>query len=250
MLAAALPLWSCAPAAEEPDAGLPDGGPVVLWVQPEDGAADVAIDPVIRVGVSEHLDDTALDGGSFKLYSGPLSYWLMAYYDPVSRSAVVWPSAKVREDADWVFEAREGIADREGRPLAPGRLTGFATGDAAGGEKPFPEVDFATAVAPILAARCASCHGGTGPVAGLALDTADGVIQTAIGAPSTHDPEMVRVFPSRPGRSHLVYRVVDDEPVSGDRMPRSFDGTPAAPLTQAEQQLISDWIAGGAATGP
>jgi len=250
MLAAALPLLSCAPPADEPDAAAPDG-PAVLYVEPEDGASNVAINPVIRVGVSDHLDDWTVSGGAFKLYSGSLSYWLMAYYDPVARRAVVWPSSKLRDDALWVFEARDGITGRDGGPIAAGRIVGFTTGAETGDDMPFPALEYVPDIAPVFGSRCASCHGGAGPVAGLALDSADGLIETALGAPSDGDAALARVVPGRPGRSFLIYKIIDDETVSGDRMPRSFDeDEPAAPLSQAEQQAISDWIAGGAVIGP
>jgi mono/diheme cytochrome c family protein len=249
-LAAALPLPACAPPAEEPDAGLPDG-PTVLWVEPADGATDVAINPIVRVGVSDHLDDRTVSGGAFKLYSGPLSYWMMAYYDPVARRVVAWPSSKLRENAEWVFEAQAGIEARDGGPLAAGRLTGFRTGAATGDDQPFAAAEYLGDIAPIFGSRCASCHGGAAPIAGLALDTAAGVVDTALGIPSDGDAEMDRVTPARPGQSFLIYKIIDDAPVSGDRMPRSFDeDAPAAPLSPDEQQIISDWIAGGAAIGP
>jgi hypothetical protein len=250
LLAAALPLFSCAPPAAEPDASVPEG-PTITSAEPADGATDVATKPVIRVGVSDHLDDWTVNGGAFKLYSGPLNYWLMAYYDPVGRRAVVWPSATLREGASWVVEAREGITGRDGGPLAAGRITGFQTGSETGDDAPFQALDYETDIRPIFAARCSSCHSGNGPVAGLALDTADGVVETALGQPSAGDETLDRVLPGRPGSSFLIYKIIDDDTGSSDRMPRSFSGhEPAAPLSLDEQQAISDWIAAGAAIGP
>jgi len=250
LLAAAFQLPSCAPPTAEPDASVPDG-PTITSVEPADGATDVATNPIIRIGVSDHLDDWTVDASSFRLYSGAVSYWLMAYYDPVARRAVVWPSATLREGAYWVVEAREGVTGREGGPLAAGHVTGFTTGADEGDDAPFAIPDFEAEVRPIFGARCASCHGGSGPVAGLALDTADGVVETALGAPSAGDDAMDRIVPGRPGRSFLVYKIIDDDTVSGVRMPRAFaEGESAAPLSGTEQQTISDWIAAGAATGP
>jgi hypothetical protein len=250
LLAAALPLFSCAPPAAEPDASVPEG-PTITSIEPADGATNVATNPVVRVGVSDHLDDWTVNSGAFKLYSGPLSYWLMAYYDPVGRCAVVWPAAALREGAHWVVETSEGITGRDGGPLAAGVVAGFTTGAEKGDDAPFEELEYEADIRPIFASRCSSCHGGDGPVAGLALDTADGVVETALGAPSTGDVALDRVVPGRPGRSFLVYKIIEDDTGSIDRMPRSFDGDePAVPLSLAEQQAISDWIAAGAAIGP
>jgi hypothetical protein len=250
LLAAFTPLWSCAPPAAAPDASVPDG-PTITSVEPADGASDVATNPILRVGVSDHLDDWTVDSGAFKLSSGPLSYWLLAYYDPVGRRVVVWPSATLREGAYWILEAREGVTGLDGGPLATGPVTGFWTGAGKGDDAPFPDLDYETDVRPIFSARCASCHGGTGPVAGLALDTADGIVGTAVGVPSTGGDAMDRIVPGRPGRSSLVYEIIDGDTAAGPRMPRSFDAdVPAVPLSLAEQQTISDWIAAGAAIGP
>lgn len=248
-LAAALCLWSCAPPAAEPDASVPDG-PTITSVEPQDGATGVATNPILRLGTSDHLDDDTVFGGAFRLTSGPLSYWLMAFYDPAGRRVVVWPSATLREGATWVLEVREGfMTGLDGGPLAAGRVTSFTTGGAKGDDVPFEDLGYED-VRPIFASRCTSCHGGGGPVAGLALDTADGIAETALAVASQGDASMDRVVPGRPGGSHLVYRIIEDD-LPWNRMPRSFDGTePAAPLSPAEQRTISDWIAGGATVGP
>jgi hypothetical protein len=250
LLAAAAAPASCAAPVAEPDAAVPEG-PEITSVEPVDGAAEVATNPVLRVGFGDHLDDWTVDSGSFALTSGSISYWLMAYYDPVARRAVVWPSATLREGAAWELAARGGMTGLDGGPVAAGRLTGFTTGHAKGEDAPFVELEYDADVRPIFAARCAACHGGSAPIAGLALDSAAGVVGTAIAAPSAGVADMDRVVPGRPGRSYLIYKIIDEPQRSGSRMPRSFsEDAPAAPLSPAEQQTISDWIAAGAATGP
>jgi hypothetical protein len=249
-LAAALPVCACAPPASEIDAG-PVDAPEILAVDPPDGSVGVEINPIIRFQTSEHLDDRTVDGASFELYSGPISMWLLAYYDPIRRRVSVWPSSELRVNADWVLEAGDGIRDLEGEPLAAGAITRFTTGEDEGEDVPFPELRYDPDIRPTFEARCASCHGGGSPLAGLALDSPQSVIGTAIGVASRGRPSFDRISPAHPGRSYLAYKLLGDGTAAGLRMPCSFDeNAPAQALEQAELEAISDWIAGGAEMGP
>lgn len=122
----------------------------------------------------------------------------------------------------------------------------------------------ARAVAPLLAARCATagCHGGAEPVMGLDLSSPDAIVRTALRVPARERPApsasavapgdprwgaMARIDPGNaagqglPEYSYLVYKVLGDGPVIGARMP------PEGPaLSDEETSLIADWIAGGA----
>jgi hypothetical protein len=247
-LAASVQLGACAYEAADPDS---DAGIVFTSIDPPDGAVDVPTDVVFQLGTSAHLDDRTVSGGAFRLHSGSLASWLMAYYDPAGRRVVVWPSAKLRDGADWVLALEDEIAGRDGGRIAAGPVTGFTTGDGPGGLAPFPELRYEPDLRPIFEARCASCHGGDAPVAGLALDGPSAVTDTALGVSSQGDPSLDRIKPGRPGQSYMVYKIIDDGGTAGARMPRSFYADePAAPLTTAEQQAISDWIAGGAVMEP
>src|ERR1022692_3574504 len=98
-------------------------------------------------------------------------------------------------------------------------------------------VDFDTEVHPILAARCAPCHGGAKPAAGLSG------ARPALGLPGgASGPAIV---PGNSGASLLI------EKVSGQRggiMPASGE-----PLTAAQISTLRAWIdagAGGQETPP
>jgi hypothetical protein len=78
----------------------------------------------------------------------------------------------------------------------------------------FGQVDFASEVHPLLAARCASCHSGTGAQAGLRVDERAGFVRV---------------------RSKLIGKVRGTE---GMRMPPS-----GAPLTAAEIAILERWVA-------
>ncbi len=82
----------------------------------------------------------------------------------------------------------------------------------------FGQVDFASEVHPLLAARCAGCHSGTGAQAGLRVDERAGFVRV---------------------RSKLIGKVRGTD---GMRMPPS-----GAPLSAAEIAILERWVAESAA---
>jgi hypothetical protein len=85
-------------------------------------------------------------------------------------------------------------------------------------------------VAPILAARCLTCHGNDNPRANLRIDTFAGIVAGGDSGPL--------IVPGKPGDSLLVQRVS----ASGqERMPKRGN-----PLSADEIGKITGWIASGA----
>lgn len=97
-----------------------------------------------------------------------------------------------------------------------------------------PAVPTWTDVAPIFATRCAKCHRDDGLMGaapeGYRLNSYEAVLSS---------DDRVRVLPGRPEASELVRRI---QGLARPRMP--FDGPPY--LSEAEIDLISDWIRHGA----
>ena len=236
----------CAPPLEvDPDAA-PPPGPYPVSADPVEGEAGVFIDKVLRTEFSDHIDGHGIERSVFRLGSGPVSMWVMFYYDPVRKKLVVWPSSLLRKNAVWVFELKEGLTGLEGNPVEPGIVTSFRTGAETGDDMPFPWLYYDGDVAPIFNSRCASCHGGALPMAGLSLEDVDDVRQTAVNVPADGWSGWDRIVPSRPGESYLIYKIIGDRRISGKQMPRILmDGEQAQPLSQQEMETISDWIASG-----
>jgi hypothetical protein len=90
--------------------------------------------------------------------------------------------------------------------------------------------DFATEVHPILAARCAPCHSGAKPAAGLALASRASLLAGGVSGPA--------IVPGNSGASLLIQKV------SGQRgaiMPASGE-----PLTAVQIATLRAWIDAGA----
>ena len=83
--------------------------------------------------------------------------------------------------------------------------------------------DFDKQIAPLLASHCTDCHGGAKPKGKLDLTRKAGAAET--------------VVPGKPADSELWKRVAAGE------MP------PKKPLSDADQKLLKEWIAGGAKWG-
>jgi hypothetical protein len=85
-------------------------------------------------------------------------------------------------------------------------------------------------VAPILAARCLTCHGSDNPRANLRIDTFDGIVKGGDSGPL--------VVPNKPAESLLVQRISAS---GAERMPKRGN-----PLSAEEIVKITAWIADGA----
>jgi cytochrome c553 len=97
--------------------------------------------------------------------------------------------------------------------------------------------DFTRDVAPLLAARCFTCHGPDASTrkAGLRLDTRDGAVAASRGG------GRAAIVPGNPDASELIARVTSVDP--DDRMP-PVDGHVA--LDAREVAILREWIAAGA----
>ncbi len=91
---------------------------------------------------------------------------------------------------------------------------------------------FATEIAPLLATRCAACHGPAGAESGFRIDIRDRAVAGG-------DSGAVAIVPGHATRGELLARVVATD--AEQRMPA--DGPP---LTAGEVALLRDWIAAGA----
>ena len=219
---------------------------------PLDGALGVPRNAEIRVRYDRRLAPWTVHRGTIRVGSGSASAFLSVRYDPVRLEIVAVPFERpLVANVDYTIFV-EGPRDLDGVLVEPFEA-GFSTG-ATSGEPPRAGTTRWEAVEPIVRETCAPCHDASDPI-GLDLSTPEGWQATALGVPAiqTGDRE---AFPERgltglprvdviagngrPATSYLVYKLLDDPHIVGERMP------PEASLTVAEITAIADWIQGGA----
>jgi hypothetical protein len=102
---------------------------------------------------------------------------------------------------------------------------------------------FARVQQEVFTPKCAlsGCHLGPANLAqeGLVL-SAPSSYDNVVLVRSNQNPSLFRVAPSDPANSYLVRKIVPGSFIVGDRMPQTGE------FTEAERQLVIDWVARGA----
>ena len=96
----------------------------------------------------------------------------------------------------------------------------------------------------ILKARCARCHGGQYPTAGMSFES-KAVLASLAGRPSGEKPGLKIIDPADPDRSYLLAKVRGDEGIVGKRMPLDGD-----PLSASEISVLTLWARSLKGTSP
>ena len=104
------------------------------------------------------------------------------------------------------------------------------------------ENTYANAIAPILEARCVSCHGADKAKGGLRLNTMDAILA---GGNSQREEHKASVVPGKADESLLIQSIVTAENDDGHMPPAG-----KAQLTPAEIATLRAWIDAGAAGAP
>lgn len=218
----------------------------------------------VTLTFDRRLAPSTLTRSNIFMTTGPFNVYAGFRYDVVRRRVEFVPNSReLRVGLQYVFTVRKGVLAWDGAPLSAELRFRFVP-TAPVTVTPRTPPSFAREVAPLLRGRCAraECHGGPTPVMGLDLSSPRAIRETAVGVLSrerpsaregsneTQDPNwgpLVRIDPGptlgsgRPEYSYLVYKLLGDGPVIGQRMPP--DG---AALTDDEIARVADWIAAGA----
>lgn len=96
----------------------------------------------------------------------------------------------------------------------------------------------------ILKARCARCHGGQYPAAGLSFES-KATLASLAGRPSGEKPDLKIIDPADPDRSYLLAKVRGEEGIVGKRMPLDGD-----PLLASDISVLADWARSLKGTSP
>lgn len=220
---------------------------------PADGAIGVTRDPLIRIEFDRPLSARALATAEIRLRSGEVGIGIEVETDPISHSLEVRVLRPLLPEVAYVLEV-EMPEDLDGNVGDAVELR-FTTSD---DDTPVPVRTATWADVEPTFRLCAACHDASEPPMGMDLSTPEAIARTALGVParqvavadgataaSAGLTGMARIEPGRPDRSYLVYKVLGDPHILGERMPRSLD-----PLSPAEIEALGLWIRAGAPLGP
>jgi hypothetical protein len=221
--------------------------------------------PELVAHVDRRLLPRTVNPGTVRLRSGSIDHRLSVRFDPVDSMivATAFDDALLEPDVVYRFSI-DGVRDLEDRQIATEYLVRFRTGSAEA-EPPEPPSATWADVAPIFAERCGveGCHAGDAAPFGLDLSSPERIRETAIGRRSprgggeTTEANRGSVFlgaldiidvvggVGRPDGSLLLYKVLGEPHVLGERMPPPETGPP---LRHDEIATLSHWILGGAPT--
>ena len=202
----------------------------------------------LRVRFDVLLAPASVTREAVSLRSGPEAPFLEVWLDPVDNALVARPyrGRALVPNVRYRLEV-QGVRDREGRTMEPFALE-FETGEGA----TEPDLGQSTwdDVGPLFASHCVEgCHDSTTAAAGVRLDDRAAARSTLVGvatAQGSSDARSLRglqglslVEEGDPGRSYLLYEMLDDPGTWGRPMP------PEGPLREEAVATVADWILGG-----
>jgi Bacterial Ig-like domain len=246
------------------DLGVPDMGERGWTISsvPSDGEADVARQTPLEIQLDRRILPRSVNDRSVQLRSGAVFPPAAVHYALLERRIrITLPEwAPMLPDTTYRLEI-DGLIDLDGFAQPEAYSVYFTTGFELGA-MPEPEpADIPRALA-LLRERCASsgCHAAPLPAADLDLGSARGIEETAIRASSELGLEGVAAHGAAgalwlpatriievtagigdPARSYLMYKVLGDAHIVGERMP------PTGPRLSADELvLLAAWIERGA----
>jgi hypothetical protein len=107
---------------------------------------------------------------------------------------------------------------------------------------PAETATFARVQAEVFTPTCAlsGCHLGPAALAQEGLVLSGDAYPNIVSVRANQNPSIFRVTPGDAANSYLWRKVTAGQPIVGDRMPQTGS------LTEAQRQLLTDWIARGA----
>ena len=223
-------------------------------VYPAMNQTGVIRNEAIRIKLNKHLNSNFFSTRGLDLHSGSYGKWLMAYYSPLDMELVIWTSSSLLPNTVWELWIDDEFRALDGSHITPGLVTRFQTGPDKTDTAVYEKRTYLDDVKPVFDAHCIRCHGKDG-MAGLDLRGPKTIADTVVNVPSAQWPELERIVPARPGGSYLMYKLVDNDNISGRVMPRTM---PQSTLDQStlvnevktvlsmkEKRTIMEWILSG-----
>lgn len=212
---------------------------------PENGAEGVPPDGVLRFTFDEPVHPDAVSRETV---------WLTAGTSDVASSRGVHlldctVTLRPHEPLSPLLSHRAEVVGVYGftvGPLAEPHAVVFTTGDATVSEPRPSSPTLAEVFTAVFAPRCAGCHSGAWPPAGLDLSTVDNAAAGLISRESPLRPGSTLVVPGRHASSYLMWKLMDLPPIFGDAMPPTGDwpSDRRCGTADADLRLVADWIDG------
>lgn len=236
-----------------------------IEVSPRPGATNVARGIKLQVRLGRRLAADSITSESVRLRSGQVTVEVNVHYNPVTMDLWISPRAPLDADVAYSLEV-QGLVDLDGTRQVTQVRASFSTGrELQGAEVELPGLPPAAEdAAKLIRQRCAvvECHASGAAKHGLDLGTASGLRSTALGiVRGAHRDRSARTIKweglvrlselpivdvssgaNRAARSYLLYKVLGDSHIAGQRMPPP----PLAGLTQKELETVQGWIEQGA----
>jgi hypothetical protein len=213
----------------------------------------------IELDYDQLLSPRSVVRANVSLRTGELGIAIRLRWNPSAhRVAIEFAPGDVRDDLEYVLNVRESLQSWDGVPT--GRAVAFRLRWFEGvPSRVEPAVSFSATILPLFRRSCAvlACHAGASAVLGLDLSSAEAIARTAILRIASENPSMTggqdrtepqwsglaRIAPHEPEQSFLMYKILGDGPIRGDRMPFGL-----APLGANEVAQMNAWITQGART--
>jgi len=173
----------------------------------------------------------------FRVFSGLIEGTGTVKVDLLARRLRLTPFDPLRPGLRHQVYLASGVRGLSGARLAHTLVFDFTTGEELGTPPAPPAPSTVSSLQPLWDARCASCHGGAAPRAGLDLSSPTTALRDLSSAAVSAD--LLRVKAGDHARSALMLKLLG-EGALGLRMP------PDAPLAADQLQQIADWIDAGA----
>ena len=240
--------------------GRPGDSPLlVVATQPSEGQVDVVRRGPFVIDFDRLLDPELVGRGSVRLVSGPVFELLSVRYEASDKRVIasLFGGSALEPNVGYRLELRD-LTGLDGASLPePPPSVRFTTGADVGPVPATPTATWSEVAAVFTSCAVEGCHGGEAPARGLDLSSPAAVETTAVGvAPQAVTGVLSRFVrvdrttttTGRADRSYLLYTLLEDAPISGERMPPPGPDGDAPPLSRGAIRVVERWIQGGAPT--
>ncbi len=228
-----------------------DSAPLqVVSTDPATGAEGVSRTPTLKVRFDQRVHPDSVGADTVRLVAGAGtgagSVASARHVDLLDCAVSLVPDAALESALTYRFDVDGLRAMAGGLQAEPVSVT-FVTGTESTAATPVAAPDLETIQDAIFRSRCASCHSGVRPPAGLDLSSLEATRSTLLDAVSPYRPGVPLVVAGRHASSYLMWKLLGVTGIWGDPMPPGDTGWPAdrsCGTTDTDLRRVAAWIDG------